>query len=286
MSDAGHAPLASTVLTVEDGACVRDVVSHASLRDSHVEFISVGGVIASLDSELHDGDELELFIHQPEEPPLPPELQKRSAGSHLEGLIRVGRRGLDRLLEYVPSRLNLSWITNQLAVGGAYQSSDIKLLSRLGITAVVDCRAEDSDDERALQARGIAFLRLPTPDCHDLTQDALERGVVWVGERLARGEKVLVHCQHGVGRGPLLGCCVLVSQGMSPWDALTTIKAHRWQASPNEEQLNALLQFATRHSLGGADEGDPTMGAALQGQGVPRPFPLPLGEAGERSDHG
>lgn len=252
VSDAGRSAVPSAVLTVKDGACVRDVVSQASLPEAQVELVAVGGAIASLNSELHDGDELELFIHVTKAPPLPLELRKRGAVSHLEGLIRAGRMGLNRLLEYVPSRLNLSWITNQLAVGGAYQSSDIKLLSRMGISAVVDCRAEDSDDERALRARGIDFLRLPTPDCHELTQDALQRGVVWVNERLARGEKVLVHCQHGVGRGPLLGGCVLVSQGMSPWDALTTIKAHRWQASPNEEQLNALLLFATRRIQGGS----------------------------------
>ena len=30
-------------------------------------------------------------------------------------------------------------------------------------------------------------------------------------------------------------------------DALKTMKTRRWQASPNEEQLSALLEYAERH---------------------------------------
>jgi predicted protein tyrosine phosphatase len=252
-SDAGSASETSVPLSLPDTSSVRDAVRQAALPESEIDLIAVNGVIASLDTELHEKDELDLRFYQATEAPLPPELSGRGRSGYVEELLRAGRRGLDRLLEYVPARLNLSWVTAQLAVGGAYPTSDIKALGRLGITGVVDCRAEDSDDEQALRARGIDFLRLPTPDCHDLTQEALDRGVSWVTERLARREKVFVHCQHGVGRGPLLGCCVLVTQGLSPWDALTTIKARRWQASPNEEQLAALLEFAARHSGATAD---------------------------------
>jgi len=51
---------------------------------------------------------------------------------------------------------------------------------------------------------------------------------------------------HGVGRSPLLACCVLVADGQSASDALTLMKRRRWEASPNEEQLAALQLFANR----------------------------------------
>lgn len=170
-------------------------------------------------------------------------------GRFVEGTLRYGRKGFARIAEFTPSRLNLSWVTNQLAVGGAFRTSDIPRLQRLGIRGVVDCREEATDDEVALRQHGIEFLRLPTPDVHQLTQTALDAGVAWVNERLDRGEKILVHCHHGVGRGPLLGCCVLMARGMTANDALTTMKTSRWQASPNEEQLSALLEYAQRQRV-------------------------------------
>jgi hypothetical protein len=44
----------------------------------------------------------------------------------------------------------------------------------------------------------------------------------------------------------LLACCVLVGQGRTPTEALRTVKARRWQASPNDRQLDALVEFAAR----------------------------------------
>ena len=165
----------------------------------------------------------------------------------VEEVLRFGRKGFARVIEFAPTRLNLSWITDQLAAGGAFRTADIPRLQRMGITGVVDCREEASDDEAALRAHGIEFLRLPTPDVHQITQEALDTGVAWVNERLDRGAKVYVHCLHGVGRGPLLGCCVLVARGKTAAEALTTMKTRRWQASPNEEQINALIEYASRH---------------------------------------
>jgi len=158
----------------------------------------------------------------------------------------LAQRGRGLLYGHSPYGLNLTWITDNLAAGGAIPPAALPRLRQLGITAVVDCRVEECDDCDILQANGIEFLQLPTPDFHQLTQESLDEGVAWVQERIARGGKVFVHCMHGVGRGPLLGCCVLVAQGRAPLDALTTMKTKRWQAAPNQEQLDALLEFAVR----------------------------------------
>lgn len=173
------------------------------------------------------------------------DLQPHSViGRLAEGAFRFVRKGFARVIEFTPTRLNLSWVTDELAVGGAFRASDIPRLRRLGIRTIVDCREEAQDDEARLTENGIAYLRLPTPDQHEITQADLGVGVQWVQERLARGDKVYIHCTHGVGRGPLLASCVLVADGASLEDALRLVRTRRWQASPNAEQLEALLSFA------------------------------------------
>ena len=164
-----------------------------------------------------------------------------------EELLRIARKGFARIAELSPTRMNLSWITPSLAVGGAIHTRDIPRLRQIGITSVVDCREEASDDELAMARNGIEFLRLPTPDAHTLTQDSLDRGVVWVRERMVQGGRVYVHCSHGVGRAPELGACVLVADGFLPGKALELVRARRWQALPNEEQVLGLVTFADRH---------------------------------------
>ena len=80
-----------------------------------------------------------------------------------------------------------------------------------------------------------------------IDQESLDQGVEWAKRRMDLGQRVYVHCLHGVGRGPLLGACVLVSSGYSATQALQLVRAKRWQASPNEEQIDALVTYARRH---------------------------------------
>lgn len=187
---------------------------------------------------------------------------------------RIWLRVVARLLEWttdlIPSRLNFTWITESLAVGGAPRKRDYRRLAALGITAVIDAREEASDDAEALTQVGIRLLHLPTPDRFALSQEQLRRGTRWALERLAEGGKLFVHCQHGVGRGPLQGCAILIGQGLSAPEALRTMRTRRWQAAPNDRQIEGLLQFEERwkQELTGL-KGEEIRGAA------PSPFPLP-----------
>jgi protein tyrosine phosphatase (PTP) superfamily phosphohydrolase (DUF442 family) len=143
----------------------------------------------------------------------------------------------------LPDQLNLSWITDRLAVGGRIHPQDIKPLARLGVTHVVDTRAEYMDDGAALAKEGIELLYLPTPDTQPLTVAQMLEGARWVQERMQRGGRVLVHCEHGVGRSALLACAVLVYGGMHARDALALVQQKRWQAAPNHRQVERLREF-------------------------------------------
>jgi protein tyrosine phosphatase (PTP) superfamily phosphohydrolase (DUF442 family) len=188
--------------------------------------------------------------------------------SYHRPLRRVWLRVLARLMEWLtdvqPKQLNYSDITPQIAVGGAFRKRQIKRLKQHGVTAVVDCRLEAEDDPDALAEAGIDFLHVPTLDRYGFTFAQMQQGVDWVLDQTAEGGRVFLHCEHGVGRGPLMACAVLVAQGYTAPEALRAVRKARWQALPNDRQLAALLDFeqAWRHSrpsAGGANDDAATL---------------------------
>jgi len=189
-------------------------------------------------------------------------------------LRRIGLRILARLMEWAtdlqPKQLNYSDVTPQLAVGGAFRRGQIKNLKERGVTAVVDCRLEATDDVNALKQADIEFLHVPTLDRHGFTYAQMASSVSWVLDHLTAGDRAFVHCEHGVGRGPLMACAVLVGQGYSAPQALRMVRAGRWQALPNDRQLAALLEFERAwrashgevHDAAALDNGDNGLGSA------------------------
>jgi protein tyrosine phosphatase (PTP) superfamily phosphohydrolase (DUF442 family) len=143
----------------------------------------------------------------------------------------------------LPDRLNMSWVTPQLAVGGRVRLEDVGRLARAGVTRVVDTRSEHQDDKAALAAEGIELLYLPTPDTYPLSISDLRRGADWVNQQLTSGHRVLIHCEHGVGRSVLLTAAALVASGMSAHEAVDLIQNKRWQAAPNHRQIVRLQEF-------------------------------------------
>jgi protein-tyrosine phosphatase len=140
---------------------------------------------------------------------------------------------------------DLDFITDSLAVGGALRSDEqINALPGLGIGSVVDVRSESQDDVAKLRALDIHFLHLPTKDWTPLSPEDMERGVDWVLDEMAAGRKVLVHCQHGIGRSVILVAAVLVKMGYTWQEAMMQIKAKRMGAGPHGDQIDALIAFA------------------------------------------
>jgi hypothetical protein len=144
--------------------------------------------------------------------------------------------------------LDFDWIRPRLAVGGHIPPRHVPALAREhGVRRVVDLRQEDCDDAQLLGRHGIQLLHLPTQDCCAISQASLDRGVAWATAQLAAGERVLIHCQHGIGRSALLALCVMVAEGAQPLDALEGAKEARPRVSPSPEQLEAFRSWAGRH---------------------------------------
>jgi hypothetical protein len=109
------------------------------------------------------------------------------------GLRQFALKTLARIRDLQPREFNLTWVTDSLAVGGAFRSQDVRRLRAKGVSAVLDLRGEASDDPAVLAQHGIQFLRLPTPDAGTLSQENFDRGVDWVLDQQAAGQKVFVH---------------------------------------------------------------------------------------------
>ena len=178
-----------------------------------------------------------------------------------KGIVRLSYRGWTRVAAFLfpedsksekiaqslhiplPDKLNMSWITTHLAVGGRIHPEDIKALAASGVTHVVDTRSEHCDDAQALAKEHIELLYLPTADTRPFTIEQMLEGSQWVSERMEQGGRVLIHCEHGVGRSVLLTSAVLVYNGMHALDALQLVQQKRWQAAPNHRQVRRLREF-------------------------------------------
>jgi len=148
---------------------------------------------------------------------------------------------------------DLSWIQPDLAVGGSFPSERAaELADRSGIGAVIDVRAECCDDARHLSACGLEFLHLPTLDMAGVSQPLLDLGVDFTRDVSQAGCRVLIHCEHGIGRSATLALCCLADRGFEPFAALTMIKNVRALVSPSEAQYRAWAKWLDRHGFGPA----------------------------------
>lgn len=139
---------------------------------------------------------------------------------------------------------DFDWLMPSIAVGGCFPiERALDLVASHGIGAVIDLRQEDCDDVERLRAAGIDFLHLPTPDLEPANVAMLDEGVRFARDRTDRGRKILIHCQHGIGRSALLALCVLVDQGWEPLDALMHAKNCREAVSPSRSQYDGWAEW-------------------------------------------
>jgi hypothetical protein len=143
----------------------------------------------------------------------------------------------------------LDWVLASLAVGARFPpGAAVRLARDCGVGAVIDVRIEDSDRPEELSACGLRFLHLPTEDACAVSQEMLDQGVEFAREAAGAGRRLLVHCQHGIGRSALVALCVLVDRGRAPLDALALAKYAREKISPSPSQYQAWAEWIARRA--------------------------------------
>jgi predicted protein tyrosine phosphatase len=161
-----------------------------------------------------------------------------------QGVNRTAQWAADhavRMVSGAPIR-RLSQVTARLHVGGQYRRRGWPRLARRGITAVVNMRTEFDDNHVGIAPA--RYLHLPTVDDYPPSLQDLQAGVAFIGEELARGGGVYIHCGAGVGRAPAMAAAYLASTGLSPEQAWERIRAVRPFIRPRPAQVEQVARFA------------------------------------------
>lgn len=144
------------------------------------------------------------------------------------------------------------WVLpGKLAVGAApSREEDIAELNRMGVTAVLTLQEqvyEEIQPHPVIQNGDFKWGRMPIKDSFSggvPTPDQLGKAVWRLHHWLESGEVVLVHCNLGNGRAPLVCMAYLVvHRSLRMTEAIAQVKRARRSANPNVEQLMAMGRY-------------------------------------------
>ena len=141
--------------------------------------------------------------------------------------------------------MDLSWITDRIAVGGGiWNAANMAELAALGITHIVNMQIEF--DERSLaQPHGIEVLWNPVDDDFlPKPPDVFQRGVRFAQDALADSNaRLYVHCAAGVHRGPTMALAILCAQGYEIEQAKRLIQEKRYVVDWAEVYVKSVEDF-------------------------------------------
>jgi protein-tyrosine phosphatase len=143
------------------------------------------------------------------------------------------------------SRMDLTWITSRVALGGGIWAAEhMSEISRAGITHIIDMQIE-FDDTPLAEPFGIDVLWNPTDDDFQPKEPELfQRGVEFALQALEREDaKVFIHCAAGVHRAAMMTLALLCSQGWDLEDAMQTISSRRPVVDFAEVYVNSVERF-------------------------------------------
>lgn len=132
--------------------------------------------------------------------------------------------------------VEISWINEQIAVSRAFTDEDISQLKNKGIDAIVDMRSEYSDNKELIKRSGMRFLHIAVDDRYSPTFKQLEEIFDFVNPILDEGKKVLIHCQNGCGRSPIVAIAILAKKWMKIPDAVSLVEDKHPITSFTDEQ--------------------------------------------------
>jgi protein-tyrosine phosphatase len=114
---------------------------------------------------------------------------------------------------------DVDWVTPHLAVSGQPHEAEIPVLLAMGITHIINVNWPDRPEDEAIQQafvwRDLAHLDDARPKPPELFQSGIEFAAT-----LGPTDKLLVHCGHGINRGPAMVYAILKSQGYPDAEAM------------------------------------------------------------------
>jgi protein-tyrosine phosphatase len=133
-------------------------------------------------------------------------------------------------------------VTPGLSMGTAASVRSGKRLARDGVDCVVDLREKMPDVGQ--WPPQVLVRHIPLEDHGTPSVDALRDAAVTVSSLVKEGHDVLVHCQAGVERTPMVVVAALLMMGWSLTDAYRRVVEVRPEAAPTDGQLATLRTLA------------------------------------------
>ncbi len=166
------------------------------------------------------------------------------------GLLRVAAP-IHRLITGHPIR-RYSEVLPNVWVGGQHYRYGIKRMEQMGLSGIVNLRT--SPDDAAMGRITDRYLWIPTDDHTPPTLADIQSAVAFIDTELESGCKVYVHCRAGVGRGPTMVACYLVSKGDPPHVAWDKIRKVRPFIYPTTSQLVQVESYYNTVNAANNDE--------------------------------
>jgi protein-tyrosine phosphatase len=142
--------------------------------------------------------------------------------------------------------------------GGDWPVDEVRSWRDQGIDVVVSLLTTPEIDElgladeaNACAAAGLELIAVPVedrgvPDSHEAFADAVTR----LGDLMAGGKTVGVHCRAGIGRSAMLAAALLIAAGDSPAEAFERVRTARGVAVPDTPEQRAWIEsFAQSHPV-------------------------------------
>lgn len=142
---------------------------------------------------------------------------------------RTGRPVTHPPLLHGALRMDMTWVTGRVAVGGGIWTADnMAAVAQSGVTHIIDMQIE-FDDTRLAKPHAIEVLWNPIDDdFQPKPPEVFQRGVEFAIRALEREEtKLFIHCAAGVHRAPMMTLAVLCSLGWTPAAAQDLIERER-----------------------------------------------------------
>ncbi len=136
-----------------------------------------------------------------------------------------------------------SQIEPRLWLGGApTYRRDYEAILALGITAVLDTRAERTSERSFYDTHGITHRKVFVPDVTVPDETVLTEAVGWIEDQFADGRTVLIHCAKGRGRSAtVLAAYLMKTDGMS-FDAVRDLLRSRRELVKLEDRHRRVLE--------------------------------------------
>lgn len=110
-------------------------------------------------------------------------------------------------------------IVNNLWLGSQADADALVRQNPENITAILNVRGPDAytpaGRNQSAEHPGKKYKYIPAPDTGIISTRHVKEAVAWLREQTDKGERILIHCKHGISRSPGFLAAFLVESGIS-----------------------------------------------------------------------